>query len=63
MGKESRRTETWRVEGRSVGGFGQLVNNFLFVTKDCLLVKRRKVRIRNGKGQESGRTTEWGTDG
>ena len=26
-----------------------LVNNFLFVTKDCFLVKRRKVRIRNGK--------------
>ena len=25
------------------------VNSFLFVTKDCFLVKRRKVRIRNGK--------------
>ena len=45
------RTKIWRTEGRSVGGVGkELVNSFLFVTKDCFLVKRRKVRIRNGKG-------------
>ena len=41
-----------RTEGRSDGGVERLVHSFWLVTKTCFLVKRHKIRVRNGKGNE-----------